>query len=62
MVFKFVQNKMNWNNKKGYYVDKGVKQAYLDGTGNTAEINFILMAMLNYAGVESFSGVIEYFG
>jgi hypothetical protein len=53
IVFKFVQNKMNWNSKRGYYVDKGVKQAYIDGTGNTAEINFILIAMLNYAGIDA---------
>ena len=51
VIFKFVQNKMNWNQKKGYYTDKGVKQAYIDGTGNDAEINFILIAMLNYAGI-----------
>jgi len=51
IIFKFVQNKMNWNNKKGYYTDKGVKQAYIDGTGNIAEINFILLAMLNYGGI-----------
>lgn len=51
VIFKFVQNKMNWNHKKGYYTDKGVKKAYIDGTGNVAEINFILMAMLNYAGI-----------
>lgn len=51
VIFKFVQNKMNWDHKKGYYTDKGVKKAYIDGTGNVAEINFILMAMLNYAGI-----------
>ncbi|NDP25945.1 MAG: DUF3857 domain-containing protein [Flavobacterium sp.] len=51
VIFKFVQNKMNWDHKKGYYTDKGVKQAYIDGTGNVAEVNFILMAMLNYAGI-----------
>jgi len=53
VIFKFVQNKMNWNNKRGYYVDKGVKQAYIDGTGNTAEINFILISMLNFAGIKA---------
>jgi len=53
VVFKFVQNKMNWNNKRGYYVDKGVKQAYIDRTGNTAEINFILISMLNLAGINA---------
>lgn len=51
IIFKFVQDKMNWNNKRGYYTDKGVQKAYMDGTGNTADINFILMAMLNYAGI-----------
>ena len=51
VIFKFVQNRMNWDNKKGYYTDKGVKQAYIDRIGNDAEINFILMAMLNYAGI-----------
>ena len=51
IIFKFVQNKMNWNNQRSCYVEKGVKKAYIDGTGNTAEINFILIAMLNYAGI-----------
>lgn len=53
-IFKFVQNKMNWNTKKGYYTDKGVYQAYIDGTGNIAEINFILIAMLNAAGIKAY--------
>jgi len=53
VIFKFVQNKMNWNDKKGFYTDKGVKQAYIEGTGNTAEINFILISMLNTAGVNA---------
>jgi transglutaminase-like putative cysteine protease len=52
-IFRFVQHKMNWNKKRGYYVDKGVKQAYSDGTGNNAEINFILISMLNYAGIKA---------
>jgi hypothetical protein len=52
-IFKFVQNKMNWNNQKGYLTDVGVKKAYIAGTGNVAEINFILIAMLNYAGIHS---------
>ena len=51
IVFKYVQNKMNWNNRRGYYVDKGVVKAYQEGVGNTADINFILIAMLNYAGI-----------
>ncbi len=53
IIFKFVQNKMNWNNFYGYLTDKGVKKAYTDGTGNSAEINFILISMLNYAGINA---------
>lgn len=53
IVFNFVQNRMNWNNKYGYYIDKGVKQAYIDKTGNVAEINFILISMLKLAGLDA---------
>lgn len=53
-IFKFVQNRMNWNNQKSYYVDKGVKKAYEAKTGNVAEINFILLAMLKSAGIKAY--------
>lgn len=53
VIFKFVQNKMNWNNDYGYFTDKGVKKAYLDHSGNVAEINFILIAMLKLAGINA---------
>jgi hypothetical protein len=51
IIFKFVQQKMNWNNQFGYYVDKGVEKAYIEKTGNIAEINFILIGMLKLAGI-----------
>ncbi len=50
-VFKFIQQKMNWNGEFGYYSDKGVKQAYLSQTGNVADVNFNLINMLRLAGV-----------
>lgn len=52
-VFKFVQDRMYWNNDNGYYTDKGVKQAYSNRTGNVAEINFILVSMLKLAGLDA---------
>ncbi|HQZ24473.1 MAG TPA: DUF3857 domain-containing protein [Flavobacterium sp.] len=52
-IFKFVQNKMNWDNKRGCFTDKGVKKAYQEGTGNIAEINFILITMLKAAGINA---------
>jgi hypothetical protein len=53
IIFKFVQNKMNWNQERGYYVDKGVLKAYASKTGNVAEINFILINMLKAGGIEA---------
>ena len=53
IIFKFVQNKMNWNEKNDYYTDKGIVEAYKNQTGNVAEINFILINMLKLAGIEA---------
>jgi hypothetical protein len=58
-IFKFVQNKMNWDNHLGIFTKKGVKKAFSDGTGNVAEINFILISMLNDAGIETFPVLIS---
>ncbi len=52
-IFKFVQDKMNWNQEYGYYTDKGVVKAYGERTGNVAEINFILISMLRLAGLKA---------
>jgi hypothetical protein len=53
VIFKFVQNKMNWNEVNDCYTDKGIKKAYTEQTGNVAEINFILINMLKLAGIEA---------
>ncbi len=52
LIYGFVQGKMNWNNKYGVVTRDGVKKAYADGVGNSAEINLMLIGMLKYAGVE----------
>ncbi len=52
-IFFHVQNHMNWNNIYGYYVDKGVRTAYKERTGNIADINLILTAMLQEAGLDA---------
>jgi len=50
-IFKYVQNRMNWNGETSYYCEKGVKKAYEDKVGNSAEINLMLVAMLREAQV-----------
>lgn len=52
-IFEFVKNRMAWNGKYGYYTKKGVEYAYKEKTGNLAEINLMLVAMLKMAGIEA---------
>jgi len=52
-IFSFVKNRMNWNTYTGYSCDEGVKKAYTDKTGNCAEINLMLTAMLRHAGLDA---------
>jgi len=52
-ILEFVKSKMKWNNYVGYYTDKGVKSAYKEGIGNSADINLMLTSMLRYAGLDA---------
>lgn len=53
VIFDFVKSRMNWNMSESYYCDEGVKKAYKTRTGNSAEINLMLTAMLRYAKLEA---------
>jgi len=48
-IFQFVKSKVKWNDYLGKYTNDGVKKAYKEGSGNVAEINLMLTAMLRYA-------------
>ncbi|RXG14019.1 putative protein DUF3857 [Leeuwenhoekiella aestuarii] len=52
-IFEFVKRRMTWNNFLGIYADQGVKEAYKTGTGNSADINLLLVSMLQYAGLDA---------
>jgi len=52
-IFSYVLNKMNWNGYAGFYSNDGVKSAYKKGSGNVAEINLMLVAMLRYANLDA---------
>jgi len=53
VIFNFVKAKVKWNDYVGYYTDNGVKDAFINGTGNIADINLMLIAMLKYAGLKA---------
>ena len=50
-ILNYVQSNIKWNGYNGYACKDGVRKAYQQKTGNTAEINLILTAMLRYAGL-----------
>jgi len=52
-IFQFVKSKVKWNGSYGKYTEKGTKSAYKEGTGNVADINLILTAMLRSAGINA---------
>jgi hypothetical protein len=58
-IFRFVQNRMTWNNFVGLYTNKGVRAAYKDKSGNAAEINLMLTAMLNEANINAYPVLIS---
>lgn len=52
-ILEYVKSRVNWNEYYGIYCDGGVKKAFQDKSGNSAEINLMLTAMLRYAGFEA---------
>lgn len=52
-IFQFVKTKVKWNGFYGKYTEKGVRKAYKENSGNVADINLMLTAMLRSAGVNA---------
>lgn len=52
-ILEFVKNNVKWNEYNSITVEKGVTKAYKEKTGNTAEVNFILISMLRKAGFDA---------
>lgn len=50
-IFNHVKANIKWNDYYGYGCDNGVKKAYKEKTGNIADINLMLTAMLRNAGL-----------
>jgi Domain of Unknown Function with PDB structure (DUF3857) len=52
-AFEFVKNKMSWNGKKRVSTRDGLQKAYKENTGNSAQINLILTALLRECGIKA---------
>lgn len=53
LIYNFVKSKVKWNDFNSYYTNEGVRKAYKEGAGNVADINLMLVSMLNYAGLNA---------
>lgn len=51
---QFLKSKVKWNGNYGKYAQNGVRRAYKEGSGNAADLNLMLVAMLKTAGVTAF--------
>lgn len=49
-IFDFIKYHFSWNNYYGVYSDLGIKKAFDQKKGNSADINLSLVAALKYAG------------
>lgn len=52
-IFDYVKNNLTWNEYYGKYCENGIKKTLTDKTGNVADINLTLVAMLKYAGLNA---------
>jgi len=54
LIFSYVKSRVKWNGYYGYGTDDGVRKAYKEQVGNVAEINLMLTAMLQHAGLRAY--------
>ena len=52
-VFDFVKKNMKWNEKNRLYVDKTIRKAYKENSGNSADINLLMVLMLRECGMNA---------
>lgn len=52
-IHDLVKTRMKWNQYYGYYTESTIRKAWMERTGNIADINLLLTAMLLEAGFDA---------
>lgn len=52
-VFNFVKSNYSWNRFNSVYTENGVRQTFKSKTGNVADLNLMLVSMLQKAGLDA---------
>lgn len=58
-IFNHVKSKVKWNDVESYLCNDGIKKAYKEGVGNSAEINLLLVAMLKEANIDAYPVILS---
>ncbi|MGA8853368.1 MAG: transglutaminase, partial [Christiangramia sp.] len=53
-IFNYVKQTVKWNDYLGFFPDNGTKKAFKEGSGNTGDINLLLISMLKYANLKAY--------
>jgi len=53
-VFDFVKNKMTWNEQNSKYSRDGLQKVYKANSGNSGDINLLLVSMLKEVGLDAY--------
>ena len=52
-IHGFIKNKMDWNDEKNFFPQESLNKAYKQKKGSSADINLLLVALLNEAGIKT---------
>lgn len=52
-LYTYIQNTIKWNGGQNYYPSKSLKKVYTEKTGNSADVNLLLLALLKEAGIDA---------
>jgi len=52
-IYQYIRANYAWNGISGVYTDNGVSKAFKEKSGNVADINLMLTAMLRHAGIDA---------
>jgi len=58
-IHSFIANKILWNDEMDYFPSKTLKETFNDESGNCADINLLLVAMLRQAGIVSYPVILS---
>ncbi|GAB3915117.1 hypothetical protein GCM10028803_61490 [Larkinella knui] len=58
-AYQFIQKAMSWNKRRAIYTEDGLKKAFEAKTGNTADLNLMLVGLLREMGLEAFPVILS---